>query len=190
MVEQGINYEVAKPKTVIKTYKPTPYLHLGIKWDGWYCPNSGTINGHYFCHHHNDVHGNYINLVFNNQIYLSFSDFTPDHIKPYFDKIWQELRETGYINHPREISLGSKIAARLPEHFKAYKTDDEDQCKVARSTTKYCYIKRYRDCEWYVSPTDNSQLMAKRADSMKGGISEALKMIAEMISNPNHPWNN
>ncbi len=191
LVSESINYKLIKPKNIIKTYKPALGLHFHIKWDAWHCPNSGTINGHYFCHHYNDLHGNYIKLVFNNQIYHNPSlAATPDYVKPYFDYIWQQLEETKYIRFPREISLGSKVANHLPDGFRAYKTGDDSQCKVARSKEKYCYIKRFRDYEWYISPTDNYQLMAKKADSIKGAISEALKMITEMISNPNHPWNN
>ncbi|MEM9272363.1 MAG: hypothetical protein AAGA80_05290 [Cyanobacteria bacterium P01_F01_bin.143] len=178
MVEHGISYELIKPGKQ-QTLKLRPDLHLGIKWSGWWRPNSGTINGHYFCYHRNSQ-GDYIKLVHNNQIYHNPSMApTPDQLKPYFDKIWLELEETEYIRFPREISLGSKVANYLPEGFKAYKTDDDDQCRVARNTHKYCYIKRWRDCEWYVSPTDNYQLMSKKTDSMKSAISEALKMINE-----------
>ena len=119
---------------------------------------------------------------------MSFSDNTLSHIKLYFEAIWRELIETEYIHHPKEISLGSKIANYLPDDFKAYNTDDDGQVKVARSTSKYCYIKRFRECEWYISPTDNPQLMATLANSMKSAISEALKMIAEMEKNPDYPW--
>lgn len=178
LVENDINYELIKP-VEIKHPKIRPDLHIGIKWSGWWRPNSGYINGNYFCYHRNSQ-GDYVKLVYDNQIYHNPSNaVTPDHIQPYFDAIWRELRETEYIRFPREISLGSKVANYLPEHFKAYKTDDDDQCRVARSTSKYCYIKRFRDCEWYVSPTDNYQLMAKRTDSMENAISVALKMINE-----------
>ena len=179
MVANQINYELIKPKNIIKTYKPALGLHFQLKWDGWWRPNSGTINGHYFCHRSCDAHGNYIELIHNNQPYYSYWEHLPGNIKPYFAYIWQELEETEYIRFPREISLGSKVANYLPEGFKAYKTDDDDQCRVARNTQKYCYIKRWRDCEWYVSPTDNYQLMAKQTDSMKSAISVALKMINE-----------
>lgn len=180
LVENDINYNIIKPAEIIKTFKPSPGLHLKIKWDGWYCPNSGYINGNYFCYHRNSQ-GDYIQLIFNHQPYYSNSMVAiPNHIKPYFDKIWQELKETNYIRHPKEIRIGSKVANYLPDGYKAYKTDNDDQCRVARNTHKYCYIKRFRDCEWYVSPTDNYQLMAKQTDSMKTAISEALKMINEM----------
>ncbi len=182
MVSESINYQLIKPKTVIKTYKPTPYLHLGIKWDGWYCPNSGYINGNYFCYKRNDIHGDYIELIHNHQPYLSFSGNIPSHIKPYFAYIWQELNETGNIEFPREISLGSKVAARLPEHFKAFKTDDDDQCKVARSKKKYCFIKKIRQNEYYTSFSENWSLSPSiRSTSLKEAV-DAVEVVLQMES--------
>ncbi|NEO52578.1 MAG: hypothetical protein F6K54_05520 [Okeania sp. SIO3B5] len=112
---------------------------------------------------------------------MSFSCTTPDHIKPYFDKIWQELLETEYIRHPKEIRIGSKVANYLPDGFKAYKTDDDSQCKVARSKEKYCYIKRWRDNEYYTSFSTNWALHpSEKTSSLTEAVRAALRMIAEM----------
>lgn len=179
LVENCINYNIVK-LAEIKKPKIRPDLHLTIKWSNDFWPNSGYIGEHFFSYHRNDRLGDYIQLIFNHQPYRSNSMVaTPSQIKPYFDAIWQALKDTEYIRHPKEIRIGSKVANYLPDGFKAYKTDDDNQCRVARNTQKYCYIKRWRDCEWYVSPTDNYQLMSKKTDSMESAISEALKMINE-----------
>ncbi|MDJ0554371.1 MAG: hypothetical protein QNJ68_08030 [Microcoleaceae cyanobacterium MO_207.B10] len=180
MVENDISYELTKG---IKVYTPKirPDLHLGLKWDDWYCPNSGTINGHYFYYKRNDIHGDYIELIHNHQPYFSFSGNIPSHIKPYFDYIWNELRETGNIEFPREISLGSKVAARLPDGFKAYRVDDdEDQCRVERTRQKYCYIKKMRDCEYYTSFSENWGLYPSiKSKSLEEAV-EAVPKVLEL----------
>lgn len=113
---------------------------------------------------------------------MSFSCTTPDHIKPYFDKIWQELLETEYIRHPKEIRIGSKVANYLPDGYKAYRVDgDDSQCKVARSKDKYCYIKRWRDNEYYTSFSTNWALQPSiKSSSLREAVGAALRMIAEM----------
>lgn len=183
MVEHGINYKLIQPVEIVKSYKVALGLHFHIDWDGWYCPNSGTINGHYFYYKRNHVHGDYIELIFNHQPYFSFSDFLPDYVQPYFAYIWQELKETGNIDFPKEISLGSKVAARLPDGYKAYRVNDDDaQCKVARSKEKYCYIKKFRDCEYYTSFSTNWGLHPSiRSSSLEEAVA-AVEKVLEMES--------
>ncbi|NET30212.1 hypothetical protein [Okeania sp. SIO1I7] len=181
MVNEQINYQLIKPKHILHP-KIRPDLHLVIKWGDEFYPNSGYINGNFFCYHENRYHGRYIQLVYRHQIYMSFSCTTPDHIKPYFDKIWQELLETEYIRHPKEIRIGSKVANYLPDGYKAYRVDgDDNQCKVARSKAKYCYIKRWRDNEYYTSFSTNWALQPSiKSSSLREAVGAALRMIAEM----------
>lgn len=158
MESLDIFYQIIQPQSTLETYNPALGLHLHIKWEHWHCPNSGTINGHYFCHRYDRDHGNFIELSYNNQPYFTFSNNTPDEIQPYFDYIWRELEQTGYINHPKEISIGSKVSARLPVNYNAYETDDENQCRVERFKKIYCYITRYRDTLYYTSFSTNPTL--------------------------------
>ncbi|GFZ92302.1 hypothetical protein [Okeania sp. KiyG1] len=180
MCDEDIYYQLIKPKHILHP-KIRPDLHLSIQWSKDLHPNYGYINGHYFGYHRNDYHGKYIQLVYRHQIYMSFSCTTPDHIKPYFDKIWQELLDTEYIRHPKEIRIGSKVANYLPDGFKAYKTDDDGQCKVSRSKEKYCYIKRLRDNEYYTSFSINWALHpSEKTSSLTEAVGAALRMIAKM----------
>lgn len=180
MESSEIIYEIPKPKTTVKTYQVAIGLHFHIEWDCWHYPNSGTIDGHYFCHHYDSEHGNYIQLVYNHQPYFTFSDDAPDELQPYFDYIWQELEQTGYINHPQEISLGSKVAARLPVNYKAYDTDDYNQCRVERFKNRYCYITRYRDTRYYTSFSDNPSLypavQSNTLDDAIAAVEEVLEL--------------
>jgi hypothetical protein len=181
LVENDINYNIIKPAEIIKSYNPTPGLHLNIKWDGWWRPNSGTINGNYFYYRCNQYRGNYIELIYNHRPYYSYWKNLPDYVKPYFDYIRQELEETNYIRHPQKLRIGNKVANLLPEGFKAYKTDDDDQCKVARSKEKYCYIKRFRDCEYYTSFSTNSGLHPSIKSSSLQEAVEKVEKILEMV---------
>ncbi|NES64224.1 MAG: hypothetical protein F6K24_02615 [Okeania sp. SIO2D1] len=178
LVENDINYQLIKPAEIIKSYKVALGLHLGIKWDDWHCPNSGTINEHYFCYRCNQYRGNYIELIYNHRPYYSYWKNLPDHIQSYFDYIWQELEETGYINHPKELRIGNKVANLLPDNFKAYKTDDDDQCRVERSKQKYCYIKRFRDNEYYTSFSTN---WALHPSIKSGSLQEAVTAIGKVL---------
>ncbi|MGB3510955.1 MAG: hypothetical protein WBA93_17325 [Microcoleaceae cyanobacterium] len=179
MVENDINYKIIKPAE-IKHQKIKPGLHLTIKWKNTLFPNSGYIDNHYFSYHRNDQRGDYVELIYKNQIYHNPSlTPTPTHVQPYFDKIWRDIQVHEIFRHPKELRLGNKIANFLPDRIKAYRVkSDDNQCKVARNKQKYCYVKRFRDCEYYVSPTANCQLMSKRANS----LSEAIKIALEMIN--------
>ena len=181
MKSNEIIYEIPKPKTTVKTYQVAIGLHLSIEWDDWHCPNSGTINGHYFSHHYDSEHGNFIELVYNHQPYYSFSEHTPDEIQPYFDYVWKEREDSGYINHPKEISLGSKVAARISNDYRVYDTDDDEkQCKVLRFKDRYCYIKQYRETLFYTSFSDNPTLYpsikSNNLDDAIAAVEEILKL--------------
>lgn len=175
---QDIFYQIIKPKSTLKTYNPALGLHLHIKWEHWHCPNSGTVDGHYFCHKYDSEHGNYIQLVYNHQPFYSFSEHTPDEIQPYFEYIWKELEDTGYINHPQEISLGSKVAARISNDYRIYDTDDENQCQVLRFKDRYCYIKQLRENLYYTSFSDNPILYP----SIKSNnLQDAIAAVEEVL---------
>ena len=178
MESSDIIYEIPKPKTTVKTYQVAIGLHLSIEWDDWYYPNSGTINGHYFCHRYDRDHGNFIELIYNHQPFYSFSEHTPDEIQPYFDYIWKELEDTGFIDHPKEISIGSKVAARLPVNYKAYDTDDYNQCRVERLKERYCYITRYRDTLYSTSFSTNPTLYpAVQSNNLDDAIAAVGKVL-------------
>ena len=178
MEAQDIFYQIIKPQSTLETYNPALGLHLHIKWDHWHCPNSGTIEGHYFSHHYDREHGNYIQLVYNHQPHYSFSEHTPDEIQPCFDYIWRELEQTGYINHPQEISLGSKVAARISNDYRVYDTEDEKHCKVLRFKDRYCYIKQYRETLYYTSFSDNPTLYP----SIKSNnLDDAIAAVGEIL---------
>ena len=182
MESQDFFYRIIKPQSTVKTYKPALGLHFHIKWEHWHCPNSGTIDGHYFCHHYDSEHGNYIQLIYNHQPYFSFSEYTytPDEIQPYFDYIWQELEDTGYIDYPQEISLGSKVAARISDYYRVYDIEDEKHCKVLRFKDRYCYIKQYRENLYYTSFSDNPGLypaiQSKNLDDAIAAVEKVLKL--------------
>ena len=178
MESNDIIYQIPKPKTTIKTYQVAIGLHLSIEWDDWYYPNSGTINGHYFCHRYDREHGNFIELSYNNQPFYSFSEYTPDEIQPYFDYVWRELEDTGYINYPQEISLGSKVAARISNDYRVYDTDDENQCQVLRFKNRYCYITRYRETLYHTSFSTNPTLYpAIQSNNLDDAIAAVGKVL-------------
>ena len=183
MFDNEINYQLIKAGKQ-KKLKLRTDLHLTIKWENTLFPNSGNIDNHYFSYRRNNLKGDYVELIYKNRIYHSNWKNLPPFVQPYFDKIWQELRETEYIRHPKELRLGNKIANFLPDGIKAYRIkDDENQCKVARNKNQFCYIKRFRDCEFYISRTTNSQLMSKRANSLDEAIKIALEMINSQENN-------
>ena len=178
MESNEIIYEIPKLKAKAKTFQVAIGLHLSIEWDDWHYPNSGTINGHYFCHKYDREHGNFIELVYNHQPHYSFSEYTPDEIQPYFDYIWKELEDTGLIDYPQEISLGSKIAARISNDYRVYDTDDEKHCKVLRFKDRYCYIKQYRETLYYTSFSDNPTLYP----SIKSNnLDDAIAAVEEIL---------
>ncbi|NER01490.1 MAG: hypothetical protein F6K17_02015 [Okeania sp. SIO3C4] len=177
MCDEGICYQLIKPRA-IKYPKIKHGLNHIIAWSkekGF--EYSGLIDGHHFYYLRNSYHGDYIQIIHNNCPYCSFWNSIPKEIYSYFEAIWRDIRNSDRL--PLEPSLGSKVASYLPLGFKAYGLGggDNNQCRVERSKQKYCYIKRFWDCEYYVSPTENPQLMSKRTDSLHEAISEALKMI-------------
>lgn len=181
MESQDIFYRIIKPQPTLETYKPALGLHLHIKWDDWHYPNSGTINSHYFFHRYDSEHGNYIQLIYNHQPYYSFSEHTPDEIQPYFDYIWRELEETGFIDCPQEISLGSKVAARISNYYRVYDTDDDEKhCKVLRFKDRFCYIKQLRENLYYTSFSDNPTLYpfvkSNNLDDAIAAVGEVLRL--------------
>ena len=176
---QDIFYQIIKPQSTLKTYNPALGLHLHIKWEHWHYPNSGTINGHYFCHRYDREHGNFIELVYNHQPYYSFSEHTPDEIQSYFDYIWRELEQTGYIDHPQEISLASKVAGRISNDYRVYDTDDEKHCKVLRFKNRFCYIKQYRENLYYTSFSDNPGLYPA---IQSNNLDDAIAAVEEVLN--------
>ena len=178
MESQEIIYQIPKPKTTVKTYQVAIGLHFHIEWDDWYCPNSGMIDGHYFCHHYDGEHGNYIELSYNHQQHFTFSDDTPGEIQPYFDYIWKELEQTGYINHPKQISLGYKVASRMSNDYRIDDIDD-DECQVLK-LDKSCYIKQYRENLYYTSFSTNPGLypaiQSNNLDDAIATVEQVLKL--------------
>ena len=179
MESQEIIYQIPKPKTTVKTYQVAIGLHFHIEWDCWHYPNSGTINGHYFCQRYDRERGNFIELVYNLQPYYSFSEHTPDKIQPYFDYIWKELEETGYIDYPQEIPLASKVAARIPNEYRVYDTDDEKHCKVLRFKNRFCYIKQLRENLYYTSFSDNPGLYPA---VQSNNLDDAIAAVEEVLN--------
>ncbi|NEP80136.1 MAG: hypothetical protein F6K39_19400 [Okeania sp. SIO3B3] len=181
MVDNDIYYQLIKSKS-IKHPQVRPDLHLSIQWSKDLWPNDGYINGHYFCYHRNDYHGYYIQLVYRNQIYHSNWSHSPDYLKPYFDAIWKEIQEGGIFRHPKEISLGSKVASCLPDGYKVYmvNTDCNSQCRIQKSVKEYCYLKHWRDSEYYVSASENFDLAPREIAS---NLRESVKIALKMISN-------
>ena len=177
MVNEQIYYQLIKPKQILHP-KIKAGLNHRIVWSEDF-QHSGLIDGHNFYYLRNSYHGDYIEIIYNYCPYCSFWSSIPKELNSYFEAIWRYIRNSDRL--PLEPSLGSKVASYLPLGYKAYKAgygdDNRSQCKVERSKKKYCYIKRFRDCEYYVSPTINHQLMSKRVDSLNKAISEALKMI-------------
>ena len=175
---QDIFYQIIKPQSTLETYNPALGLHLHIKWEHWHCPNSGTIDGHYFCHKYDSEHGNYIQLIYNHQPYHSYS-YTPDEIQPYFDYIWKELEETGYIDYPQEIPLASKVAARISNDYRIYDTDDEKHCKVLRFKNRFCYIKQLRENLYYTSFSTNPGLYPA---IQSNNLDDAIAAVEEVLN--------
>ena len=178
MESQEIIYQIPKPKTTVKTYQVAIGLHFHIEWDCWHYPNSGTINGHYFCHRYDREHGNYIQLVYNHQPYHSYS-YTPEEIQSYFDYIWKELEDTGYIDYPQEIPLASKVAARISNDYRIYDTDDEKHCRVVRFKDRYCYIKQLRENLYYTSFSDNPGLYPA---VQSNNLDDAIAAVEEVLN--------
>ena len=180
IVSEDIRYQVVKPQPTSDTCDLGLEIPLHIEWDCWHYPNSGTINGHYFCHRYDRDHGNFIELVYNHQPYYSFSGHTPDEIQSYFDYIWRELEQTGYINHPQEISLASKVAARIPNEYRVYDTDDEKHCRVVRFKDRFCYIKQQTENRYYTSFSDNPGLypavQSNNLDDAIAAVEEVLEL--------------
>ena len=144
-------------------------------------PNDGYINGHYFGYHRNDYHGKYIQLVYRNQIYHSYWEHSPDHLKPYFDAIWKEIKSKEVFHHPKEARLGNKVANYLPWGFKAYRVvGDRSQCKIQRTVTKYCYLKKYED-QYYISPTEDWQSQTQVTTDLFQALKIALQLIDSSI---------
>ncbi|NES64068.1 MAG: hypothetical protein F6K24_01795 [Okeania sp. SIO2D1] len=123
-----------------------------------------------------------IKLVYRHQIYHSNWSHTPNHLKPYFDAIWKEIKSKEIFRHPKEISLGSKVANYLPDGYKAYmvKTDCQSQCKIQKNVKQYCYLKRWRDCEYYISASTNFALAPR---DIASNLREAVKIALKMINN-------
>ncbi|NEN88463.1 MAG: hypothetical protein F6K48_05800 [Okeania sp. SIO3H1] len=181
MVDNDINYQLIKPKHILHP-KTRPDLHLSLQWSKDLYPNDGYINGHYFGYHRNYYHGDYIELVYRHQIYHSNWSHTPDHLKPYFDAIWKEIKSKEIFRHPKEISLGSKVANYLPDGYKAYmvKTDCQSQCRIQKNVKQYCYLKRWREQEYYISASTNFALAPRETAS---NLREAVKIALKMINN-------
>ena len=88
---QDIFYQISETQPTSNTCELGLELPLNIEWNGWYCPNSGKINGHYFWYRYDYEHGKFIQLVYNQQPYFTFSEHIPAEVQPYFDYIWREL---------------------------------------------------------------------------------------------------
>ena len=188
MESEEIRYQVVKPQPTPNTCELGLKLPLYIDWDDWHCPNSGKINGYYFWYRYDYKHGKFIQLVYDQQPYFSFSENTPVEVQPYFDYIWQELERTGYIEHPKKISLASKVANQLPKGFRAFKTKDENQCRVEKNKKDDCYITRLRDCVFYTSFSDNPTLSpcvkSSNLESAIDAVGKVLKMTEDCKNNP------
>ena len=179
IVSEDIRYQLVKPQPTSDTCELGLEIPLHIEWDCWHYPNSGTINGHYFCHRYDRERGNFIELVYNNQPFHSFSEHTPDKIQPYFNHIWQELEETGYIGYPQEIPLASKVAARISNDYRIYDTDDEKHCRVVRFKDRYCYIKQLRENLYYTSFSDNPGLYPA---VQSNNLDDAIAAVEEVLN--------
>ncbi|NET45377.1 hypothetical protein [Okeania sp. SIO2B3] len=177
MAASDINYQLITHKS-IKHPIFRPDLHLSIQWSKDLHPNDGYINGHYFGYHRNYYHGDYIELVYRHQIYQSNWSHNPDYLKPYFDAIWKEIQEKEIFRHPKEISLGSKVANYLPWGFKAYKVKGSagSQCKIQRTIRQYCYLKKCGN-QYYISPTEDWQFIARVTPDLFKAVGIALEMI-------------
>ena len=178
MTASNINYQLITHKS-IKHPKIRPDLHLTIKWSHDLWPNSGYIGEHFFSYHRNDKLGDYIQLIFNHQPYRNPSLIsTPEHLKPYFDAIWEEIKSKEIFRHPKQISLGSKVASYLPWGFKAYKVQGStgSQCKIQRTVRQYCYLKKFGN-QYYVSHTENWQLQARVTPDLFHALKIALQFI-------------
>lgn len=188
MESEDIRYQVVKPQPTPNTCELGLKLPLYIEWDDWYCPNSGKINGYYFWYRYDYEHGKFIQLVYNQKPYFTFSKHTPAEVQPYFDHIWRELKETGYIEHPKKISLASKVANQLPKGFKAFKAKDESQCRVEKNKKNDCYITRLRDFVFYTSFSDNPTLSpcvkSNNLESAIDAVEKVLKMTEDCKNNP------